>query len=288
MEFMNIKKTLLLAVLVLSMIGCGYDDFVLDYEYTAVYFPHALIDRTVIVGEYMDIGVGVYLGGRVENYSEEWASFEIDNGILDTLYVPLPEEYYSLEEPWRFIIPEGSFQGLTKVTIDPDLFCADSLALTPTYALGFRLLDTSVDSILSEMNTTIITFKYTNTYHGIYYHRGGAVGYSGSTAVDTVTYPTDDVWELKTYSVDGVTAPEMANFSGGEFYMDLAVSSDNTVNIMSNPVATVDVTGDGSFDPVTRTFILEYSFQYNELTYTARDTLIFRNRIVDGINQWDL
>jgi hypothetical protein len=288
MKFMNTKKILFSTVIAVAMFSCGYEDFVVDYDYTAVYFPYALIDRTVIVGEYMEIGIGVVLGGRVENLSDEWAVFEIDNGFLDSSYLPLPESYYSMEEQDKFEIPAGSFQGLAKISINSERFCSDSLALTPTYALGFRLTDTSADSILAGKDSTIITFKYFNTYHGFYYHKGMSVAYSGNSVIDTIHYPEDDIWELETNSVEGVIAPEMANFSGNDFHMNLTVNPDNTVNIARNPSATVEVTGEGNFDPETRTFILEYSFEYNDLTYITIDTLIFRNRIVDGINQWDL
>lgn len=286
---MKKRIIILITSLIIVTIGCEYEDFVVDYPYTAVYFPHELIDRTVITGEYMDIGVGVTLGGRVENNNLEWTTYEIDPGILDgTSYQPLPVQYYSVEDLGNVTIPKGKFQGLSTISIDADLFCADSLALTSTYALGFKLLDTSADSILSEKNSTIITFKYINTYHGNYYHKGQAIGYSGGTAVETVTYPDDDLWELNTFSVNGVTAPEMANFSGSNFYMDLTIAQDNSVSISSNPTASVEVSGNGNYNPDTRTFILEYNFTHNELDYTVKDTLYFRNRIVDGINQWDL
>jgi hypothetical protein len=287
---MNNKVLIIITACFLATIfSCEYEDFVVDYQYTAVYFPHPIIDRTVITGEYMDIKAGIYLGGRVENTKQEWATFELDQNILNgTSYILLPTEYYTMENSDRFIIPEGQFQGLLKITINPELFCSDTLALNSTYALGFRLLDTSVDTILEGMDTTIITFKYTNTYHGNYYHKGLSISYINGNPVDTMHYPSDDVWELKTFSIHGVTAPEMGNISGSDYYMDLTVSADNAVTIVKNPDATVDVTGSGQYDPDTRTFILEYSFLFDNKNYSARDTLLFRNRIVDGINQWDL
>ncbi len=267
-----------------------YEEYMVDYQYSAVYFPHAVIDRTVIVGEYMDIGVGIFLGGRIENYAEEWATFELDPEILSgTGYTLLPEAYYSMDKTGIITIPQGKFQGFAKVAIDPELFCADSLSLTSSYALGFRLLETSVDSILTGMESTIISFKYINTYDGNYYHKGRAVGYSEGNPVDTMMYPEDDVWNLATFSPDGVTAPEMGNISGNDYLMDLVINPDNSVSIRKNTVADKDVTGNsGEYLPDSRTFILEYSFSHEGKEYTANDTLIFRNRIVDGVNQWDI
>ena len=267
-----------------------YEEYMVDYEYSAVYFPHPVIDRSVIVGEYMEIGVGISLGGRFENNSEEWATFELDPDILSgTDYLLMPEAYYTMDNTLRITIPKGKFMGFAYITVDPELFCADSLALTSTYALGFRLLETSVDSILSEMNSTIISFKYINTYDGNYYHKGSAVGYVEGNPVDTMMYPENDFWRLTTFSPDGVTAPKMGNISGNKYLMDLVVNPDNTVSIGKNPIADKNVTGlSGEYLPDSRTFILEYSFSHEGKDYTANDTLIFRNRIVDGVNQWDI
>jgi len=287
----RIPYLILLAGLGFMLNSCEkYEEYMVDYQYSAVYFPHAAIDRTVIVGEYMEIGVGISLGGRFENNSEEWATYELDPDILSgTEYTLLPEEYYSMDNSGTITIPEGKFQGFTTVTIDPELFCADSLALTSSYALGFRLLETSVDSILTGMESTIISFKYINTYDGNYYHKGRAIGYSEGNPVDTMMYPEDDVWSLATFSTDGVTAPEMGNISGNAYLMDLVINPDNSVSIRKNPFAGKDVTAQsGEYDPDSRTFILEYSFSHEEKEYTANDTLIFRNRIVDGVNQWDI
>jgi len=261
-----------------------------DYKYTAIYFPHASIERTVIAGEYMNIGVGIYLGGRIKNTQEEWATYTLDPEILaGTSYTLLPENYYSIETGDRVVIPIDKFHGFTTVSIDQDQFCADSLALTSTYALGFRLLDTSVDTILQNMDTTIITFRYINTYDGNYYHKGRAIAYTDGNPIDTMHYPEDDYWKLNTFSTNGVTAPEMGNISGSDYYMDLIIQPDNSVTMVKNPGATVDVESHyGQYDPDTRTFFLEYSFMHQGYKYTARDTLLFRNRIVDGVNQWDI
>jgi hypothetical protein len=287
----RIPYVILFACLGFLLNSCEkYEEYMVDYKYSAVYFPHRAIDRSVIVGEYMEIGVGISLGGRFENNSEEWATFELDPDILTgTDYLLMPEAYYTMDNSMRITIPVGEFMGFTYVTVDPELFCADSLALTSTYALGFRLLETSVDSILTEMASTIISFKYINTYDGNYYHKGRAVGYSDGNPPDTMVYPKDDVWNLTTFSPDGVTAPEMGNISGDAYLMDLVVNPDNTVGIRKNPIADKDVTGlSGEYLPDSRTFILEYSFSHEGKDYTANDTLIFRNRIVDGVNQWDI
>jgi hypothetical protein len=285
------KFAIIMICIGLAFSSCEkYEEYMVDYRYSAVYFPHASIDRTVIVGEYMDIGVGIFLGGRIENNAEEWASYMLDPDVLSgTDYKLLPEKYYSLDNNEKIIISKGEFNGFATVSINQDLFCADSLALSSTYALGFRLLDTSVDTILSDMQTTIITFKYINTYDGNYYHKGKAVGFVDGSPVDTMKYPADDFWNLSTFSPNGVTAPEMGNISGDDYRMDLVIKPDNSVSIVINPNAGNEVqSGTGQYYPETRTFILEYSFQHEGKNYQANDTLLFRNRIVDGVNQWDI
>ena len=97
---------------IILLISCEYEDYMVDYKYTAIYFPHASIDRTVIAGEYMNIGVGIYLGGRITNTQEEWATYTLDPEILaGTSYTLLPDNYYSIETGDRIVIPKGEFHG---------------------------------------------------------------------------------------------------------------------------------------------------------------------------------
>src|SRR5690606_14013055 len=47
---------------VLLQTAC-YDDYIVDYEHTAIYIPYQLDVRTVVVGEGMKIKFGAELGG---------------------------------------------------------------------------------------------------------------------------------------------------------------------------------------------------------------------------------
>ena len=90
-----ITKLLVLVVMALSITSC-YDDFVQnEFDFTSVYLPQPTIDRTFIMGEGMQIGVGVVLGGRLMNTEDVEVTFSLDESLLDPGSA-LPSSYYSL------------------------------------------------------------------------------------------------------------------------------------------------------------------------------------------------
>ncbi|GAF03334.1 DUF1735 domain-containing protein [Saccharicrinis fermentans] len=291
MKYINFKYHILFA-LILIVSACKYDDFVEDYEYCAIYFANETIDRSIIVDEYNYIQVGVVLGGKIANNKEEWVSYHLNPDTATSLgYTILPEAYYtitnSLEEKDAntFYIPKGDMMGLIKVTLTDD-FLNDTIALSGQYALGFELdNNTSADTILSDKNVTIITFKYISSQEGVYYHSGIA------TATDTSIIHNEKTWDLTTVGV-GETLLETsgwAGYTGGDYKALIKINEDHSVNLLPIDGA-FDFTdsGESTYDPETRTFYLKYNYIDDNREYHSVDTLKFRNREVDGINQWDI
>lgn len=58
--------SLLIVVFLTSMTSC-YEDYIKDFDYNSVYFTYQTNVRTFVVGEGMQINVGVALGGIREN-----------------------------------------------------------------------------------------------------------------------------------------------------------------------------------------------------------------------------
>lgn len=293
----SISKLLMLAIVALSAVSC-YDDFVEnEFDYTSVYLPQPTIDRTFIMGEGMQIGVGVVLGGRLKNTEDVEVTFSLDDVIVtDAGKDILPSNYYELVDSEgnpsdnKIIIPAGKTQGFVYVKADSINFLADPVSLGNNYALGFQLDNViKADSILSDLKTSMITFTYINQLFGNYVQKGQVV--KTGTTNETLVYPggINDVLELTMESPNTLVYSGIADLRGTDKKMNVVVAADNSITIetATGGVAVVD-DGGSSYNPETREITLNYSFDFNGVSYKATDILEFRNRIVDGVNQFDL
>jgi hypothetical protein len=291
-----ITKLLVLVVIALSITSC-YDDFVQnEFEYTSVYLPKPTIDRTFIMGEGMQIGVGVVLGGRLMNTEDVEVTFSLDESLLDPGSA-LPASYYSLVDGEgnpannKIIIPAGKTQGFVYVKADSIQFLNDPVSLGNNYALGFRLDNVvKADSILVDYKTTKITFTYINQLYGNYVQKGQFIKDDGTT-VETIDYPgaITDALALTMASPTTLIYDGLADLRGADKKLQITVAADNTITIQTATGGVVVTDDTGSFyNPVTRVVTLNYSFDFNGSSYKAKDVLEFRNRFVDGVNQFDL
>jgi hypothetical protein len=279
----------------LVMVGCKYDDFMVDYTYSAVYFPKLMNTRTFVVGEIHDIKVGVILGGKRANKVEEWVSYQIDPTLVPAGSVLLPPDYYTLSNNEKMVIPVGSFQGAVTISIDTAKFLNDPLSLQAKYVLPFRLISTSADSILPLQRTQVISLKYEQKYFGNYYHNGVTTITNAQGIITNVGYhqeePVTNVvnnWIVTTVGPYTLQTNGISNNKGGvnnSFYM--TVTNNGEVTISKSPISAYNVVGGpSSYNPQKREFYLRYSYANAGSTYQVNDTLIFRNRILDGVNQW--
>lgn len=181
-------KTVLTAFLLLTFAACEpYEDYIGDYDFSAVYFGSQKPLRTLVTREnetQLEFKLGVVLAGLRENKTDQWVTFQVDTTLLDSVagasgFTLLPEDWYSFSiSENKIIIPKGKFLGDFTISIDKAKFTADPLSLTKKYALPVRLLETSADSILKGTDViagkhyTILVVKYINEYSGTYYVRG--------------------------------------------------------------------------------------------------------------------
>jgi len=292
----SITKILVLAIITLSLTSC-YDDFVEnEFDFTSVYLPKETIDRTFIMGEGMQIGVGVVLGGRLNNTEDVEVTFSLDESLLDP-GSKLPDDYYTLVDAEgnpannKITIPAGKTQGFVYVKADSLKFLSDPVSLGNNYALGFTLDDVvRADSILVDYKSTKITFTYINQLYGNYVQKGQFIKNDGTTT-ETIDYPGEitDALELTMVSPNTLVYDGLADLRGSDKKLNIIVADDNSITIetATGGVTVVD-DGGSSYNPSTRELILNYSFDFNGVSYKASDVLEFRNRLVDGVNQYDI
>ncbi len=300
------KKLLIIVCLACVLASC-YDEFRVDNPTSAVAFSTAdggsgvvgVLHRSVVKDEGLKLEAGIYLAGILDNRKDRWADFVVDPSLMDNAaikklgYELMPASYYTLSNPSRFEIKSGSTLGKVTIVLDSVKFLSDPKAVKNIYAIPFRLTATSEDSILATQNTKIIVVKYINHFSGFYDQTSVVTSFSAD-GVQKSKANVKNVLTFTTLSLDTVVANGMVNMINttkiSAYEMKLVVNPDKSVKISNTAASAANVivpTGSNTYDPKTSTFVLNYKVVSANNSYqTASTTLVWRNRIRDGINEW--
>lgn len=164
---------LLMTLLATLMLSSCYEDYIDDYEYSSVYFSSQKPLRTVIADRDMSIKVGVAIGGKRTVDMSDYAEFQIDESLLaGTGLTLLPSKYYTLSDPSIMRVSKSTLP-VADVTINfTEDFYNDANSAKQHFALPFRIVNSSLDSVLVGKETSVVAIKYISTYHGTYYVKG--------------------------------------------------------------------------------------------------------------------
>lgn len=321
---MNMKKIAMFAAL-LTLTAC-YDDYVKDNATQAVGFANQTDVRSVIVGEGMRFSTGVALGGVIDNTQERSIGYEIDYSLvsdetlramkshlftyiqdltrpIDALEGLPADEYRLLPEggaDGRVVIRAGSHLGQIVVKVDSAAFLADVSRTTPRYVIPFRLTDGRGTGLMEGKTTSVIGVRYENMLFGTYWHGGvTVVTDAAGNEVDRIEYPTTvpqadtKVWTLKTVGPLALVADAVGGeLNGSAAQLRIEQGDGGTIAVRAVEGAKYEVLPDGecAFNRAkllqNRKIFLKYRYEKEGLIYHATDTLTFRNRIRDGVNEW--
>jgi hypothetical protein len=318
-KFQHMKKIIFFLLVAFALTSC-YKDYINDFDYNAVYLPLQTDVRTFVVGEGMKFDFGVEIGGVRENTRDRVVTYEIDNSLITpailakikggpsymsgpsstvTNLLALPSNYYTLTNSTEMVIKKGQHQG--KITVRPDsaTFLADAATLVPTYAIGIKINTADADSIIEPKRTEVIAVKYENMLFGNYWHGGQAVINRPGKADTTINYFTTipvseaKIWNLKTAGPNSLFAPGYYDQVTGKSEMKLTLTV-GTIAISSVAGSTFAISPEGasSFNQAkllqNRKIVLKYTYlnTVTNYTYHCTDTLTFRNRMRDGVNEW--
>lgn len=212
---------------------------------------------------------------------------------------PLPGEFFTLSNPEFMTIRAGRHTGTVTVTADEEAFLGDEHASTmPYYALAFRIEEADADVVLRKKCFAVVAVRYENRMFGNWWYGGVATVKDDATGetLERDVYPTtmstatiNRFCELATAAPYSVTTSRMGNYEGS-----LRLDFDG------DEIAVSDATGRlriESFDEgcrfnsakllQDRKLYLNYKYSNGDGTTTyVQDTLTFRNRIRDGVNEW--
>ncbi|MCX6222753.1 MAG: DUF1735 domain-containing protein [Bacteroidia bacterium] len=313
------KKIGIVLMLVAVMVSC-YNDYISDFDYNGIYFPYQTDVRSFVVGEGMKIEIGAALGGVRENTKDRQVTFSLDNSLANaatltlmkggaqyikdavapvTALTPIPTSYYTLSDNSKMIIKAGQHMGSVVMRIDSAKFLADPNTLFANYVIPFYMVSADADTILSTKRTAVIGLKYENMLFGKYWHGGVTTvkDASGNTIQTLVYYtavnqPENKVWTLTTVAPNALLANGYSDQTTSKGEMRLTLDGTN-ITVTTNAGSTNVVTADGAstFNRAkllqNRKILLNYKYiNAAGNTCYAKDTLTFRNRIRDGVNEW--
>lgn len=320
------KKLLAIIALSIAMVSC-YEEYIVDYVYTAIYFPYTQNVRTFVVGEGMKFEVGAALGGVSDNTVDRDVNFILDNSLITpaqltkmqtasqtyiknatagvTTLSQLPSTHYTMTpSTTKMVIKKGWYSGAVVIKADSVAFCNDSVNTTrmSTYALPFRITSADADTILASKTTQVVGAMLENMLFGYYWHGGSAVvdrtsaGKPDSIVKYYTTIPAleNKIWTMTTLGPQTLTVNSYFNaVSGSNAQMQLVLKGEK-IYLSSTPTSAFTFEADGPcvFNRPKllqdRRIYLKYRFTNpaDGFTYHCTDTLRFRNRLRDGINEW--
>ena len=327
------------ALLVLS--SC-YGDYVMDYDYSAVYVAFQYDMRTFVPGEDVEVSFTTALGGTLSNNRDRKVRVVIDGDLLHedlsvfdpdgrtasftaldglcgraplgtlsqgyvsseisasgiTSLTPLPQAHFTTSGLDDLTIKKGFHTGKISLYPTEDLF-QDNKALKPYYAIGFRVVSADADSLILGKSFQIMAVKVENRFWGNWYHGGrrfvlrnssGAV-VSESRYEMTVPQSEQRNYVLSTESVESVLTNKFSDMEGS-LRLTFLDNNESKVEDVSGEKVIRKMLGQPSHHNGAkliqdREIYLNYAYSNGDGTTTyVTDTLAFRNRIRDGINEW--
>lgn len=317
------KKLIATMVLTLLMISC-YEDYLLDYPYTSICFPIQQDVRTFVVGEGMKFKVGATLGGVRQNTKNRNVTFILDPALitpallakmqLDShghIKIPtsdvaalelMPTTHYSLSNSSTMVIETGFHTGTITVKADSAAYLRDSLKTCrmATYALPFYITEADADSLLEGKRSNVIGTMFEHMLFGNYWHGGSAKVIRPGKADTTIKYFTtipiqeNLIWSLTTTGPTTVVCNGFFNKTTTPAAQLKLVKKGTKIILSKADGAAFDFIQDGecTYNNAKllqkRQLYLKYRFTDPETNYTyhCTDTMTFRNRIRDGVNEW--
>jgi hypothetical protein len=314
------KKFLAIIFLTVALVSC-YEDYIFDYAYSAIYFPYQIDVRTFVVGEGMKVEVGAALAGVRDNSQDRNVGFTFDQSLISSTtlsrfktasqaYIKtpaatvteqklLPSNYYTISSNSAMVIKKGEHSGAVLIQPDSARFLGDAATILATYVLPFRITQADADSVLVPKNYNVVALRYENMLFGKYWHGGVCVVNRPNKPDTTLKYFTtipvaeSKVWTLTTNTPNTLYAPGYLDQVTGKNEMMLTLNGTNvTISSVTGSKFVIEPDGQSTFNKPKllqdRKIFLKYKYTdaATGFVYRCTDTLTFRNRIRDGINEW--
>ena len=211
---------------------------------------------------------------------------------------PLPVDCFSLSDPERMVVRSGRHTATVTVKADERFLADPHASPRPYYALAFRIAEADADVVPLEKSFAVIAVRYENMLFGNYWHGGVTTVKNDVTGeiVEKNEYPLEiphdesRVYTLTTAAPDALTTSRMGDWEGS---LRLTLREDGGIAVASaDGRYVIEPFGDGCYFNRAkrlqdRKLVLNYKFSNGDGTTTyIEDVLVFRNRVRDGVNEW--
>ena len=306
------KKLLIPFAALFLVTGC-YESYVRDFDRAGVFVAYQYDLRTFVLGEEAKFDFTVALGGVMKNDRDRAVEIALDESLLAGAvagmknasivsgdYVnaafksfsgsdltPLPASHYTVSGIEGLTIAKGRHTAAVTLRAT-DALAADPLAFQPGYAVAFKILRADADEIVENKDFAVIGVICENRFFGNWTREGetkvfDADGNLVSTDTEAASLADARVYTLSTVDANTVKCNKIDGSTGE---MLLAFDGDR-INVSSSDGS---VTGTGSFNGAKllqdRKLTLEYTVTTSTGRKEVKDILAFRNRLRDGVNEW--
>lgn len=213
-------------------------------------------------------------------------------------FAALPESYYTIEGLDNLKIVKGRHTAEVFLKPTPELF-EDVNIVKPYYAIGFQIDAAQTDIIIPEKSFQVMAIKVENRFWGNWYHGGRTrvIKNDDGKVVSDESYskvlPQADSrnYVLTTETVKSVITNKIGA-QDGSLRLKFTDTDEIIVEDATNEKQIRNINGQRSYHNSAkyiqdREMYLNYAYSNNDGTTTyVTDTLVFRNRIRDGINEW--
>ena len=333
---MNRLKYIATAFISLFLLAGCYEDYVKDYDTSAIYCAYQYDLRTFVVDEGAKFDFTVGLAGVLENSARREVKVELAQdlvtgnipgllgidgysaftaydgltgkaafGTVSQAYVtnevkalgvsamkPLPANYYTIEGLDNMDIKAGRHTATATITATPN-FLADPDAIVPKYAIAFRITSADAEVVPPEKSFEVIAVKYECKYYGNWYYGGEKTivdkltGKQISKEEYPIVLPQEDakIYTLTTTGPFSVKTNKIAQKAGS---IELTFNGTKITATCSDPKVQMGYCHTNDAKCIQdRIIYLNYTYDNGDGTTTvANDYLQFRNRIRDGISEW--
>lgn len=229
--------------------------------------------------------------------AQDYVTSEVSAAGISS-FEPLPSSFYTTSSIEGLAIAKGRHTAEVRITPTEEMF-SDGKILKPYYALGFKVNTADVDSLVQEKSFQIMAIKVENRFYGNWYHGGRTRVIKNSTGAvisdesydRLIPQAETKIYTLTTEGFSSVTTNKIADKDGS---LRLTFASDGTVKVedVSGQKEIREINGQPSrFNGAKliqdREIYLNYAWSNGDGSTTyVTDTLAFRNRTRDGINEW--
>ncbi len=237
-------KKILIAVILLGLISCKYNDDYLNpkLESKAYFASNLEYTRTVIVGEGMQFKIGAAASGSLQSPVGQTVDMIIDkSAALGDGKKLIPDTYYNSTELKDIIKATigDNFLGYFTVKIDSVNFLNDPLSLDGNYTIPVKIVNTSLQSINEERDKVQVSVKYMSKVDGYYLYTSN-IKREINGIIDgwniTEKYPNESdnsTYRLETTEPFKVKVTPAVNSFLNDISFELIVVDDNSVSFNS-------------------------------------------------------